>query len=77
MFMVSFEIPEYTAEVDAMGTLRFLDAIKETGIETKFYQASTSELFGKVQEVPQSENTPFYPSSPYGVAKIIWLLDYY
>ncbi|MCJ7802091.1 MAG: GDP-mannose 4,6-dehydratase, partial [Candidatus Marinimicrobia bacterium] len=73
---VSFEIPEYTAEVDAMGTLRFLDAIKETGIATKFYQASTSELFGKVQEVPQSEKTPFYPRSPYGVAKLYsyWII---
>jgi GDPmannose 4,6-dehydratase len=67
---VSFEIPEYTAEVDAIGTLRFLDAIKELGITTKFYQASTSELFGKVQEVPQSEKTPFYPRSPYAAAKL-------
>jgi len=76
---VSFEIPEYTAEVDAMGTLRFLDAIKETGIPTKFYQASTSELFGKVQEVPQSEKTPFYPRSPYGVAKLYsyWIIINY
>src|SRR4030043_1698961 len=56
---VSFDVPEYTAEVDAIGTLRFLDAIKETGIPTKFYQASTSELFGKAQEVPQNEKTPF------------------
>jgi len=67
---VSFQVPEYTAEVDATGTLRFLDAIKETGLKTKFYQASTSELFGKVREVPQSETTPFYPRSPYGVAKL-------
>jgi len=76
---VSFEIPEYTAEVDAMGTLRFLDAIKETGIPTKFYQASTSELFGKVQEVPQSEKTPFYPRSPYGIAKLYsyWIIINY
>ena len=58
---VSFEIPEYTAEVDAVGTLRFLDAIRETGLKTKFYQASTSELFGKVQAVPQDEKIPFYP----------------
>ena len=65
---VSFDIPEYTAEVDAVGTLRFLDAIKETGIKTRFYQASTSELYGKVQQVPQTEKTPFYPRSPYGVA---------
>tara|TARA_Y100000590_G_scaffold470486_1_gene665639 strand:- start:5967 stop:7010 length:1044 start_codon:yes stop_codon:yes gene_type:complete len=67
---VSFEVPEYTAEVDGIGTLRFLDAIKDTGLKTKFYQASTSELFGKVQEVPQSENTPFYPRSPYAAAKL-------
>jgi GDPmannose 4,6-dehydratase len=76
---VSFEIPEYTAEVDAMGTLRFLDAIKETGIQSKFYQASTSELYGKVHEVPQSEDTPFYPRSPYGVAKLYgyWIIINY
>ncbi len=76
---VSFEIPEYTAEVDAMGTLRFLDAIKETGILSKFYQASTSELFGKVKEVPQTEKTPFYPRSPYGVAKLYgyWIIVNY
>lgn len=69
---VSFEIPEYTAQVDALGTLRFLDAIKEVGLKdkTRFYQASTSELYGKVQETPQTEKTPFYPRSPYGVAKI-------
>lgn len=67
---VSFELPEYTAEVDAMGTIRLLDAIKDTGINTKFYQASTSELYGKVQAVPQNETTPFYPRSPYAVAKI-------
>ena len=67
---VSFEVPEYCAEVDGIGTLRFLDAIKETGIKTKFYQASTSELFGLVQEVPQTEKTAFYPRSPYGVAKL-------
>ncbi|MDD4817956.1 MAG: GDP-mannose 4,6-dehydratase [Victivallaceae bacterium] len=66
---VSFEVPEYTAEVDALGTLRLLDAIKETGISTRFYQASTSELYGKVVEVPQSETTPFQPRSPYAVAK--------
>jgi GDPmannose 4,6-dehydratase len=76
---VSFEIPEYTAEVDAVGTLRFLDAIRETGLRTRFYQASTSELFGKVQEVPQSEKTPFYPRSPYGVAKLYgyWIIVNY
>jgi GDPmannose 4,6-dehydratase len=76
---VSFEIPEYTAEVDAMGTLRFLDAIREIGIRTKFYQASTSELFGKVLQIPQNEKTPFYPRSPYGVAKIYgyWIVINY
>ncbi|HAR62647.1 MAG: GDP-mannose 4,6-dehydratase [Candidatus Margulisiibacteriota bacterium] len=76
---VSFQVPEYTAEVDAVGTLRFLDAIKETGIKTRFYQASTSELYGKVQEVPQSETTPFYPRSPYAVAKLYayWIVVNY
>jgi GDPmannose 4,6-dehydratase len=76
---VSFEVPEYTAEVDAVGTLRFLDAIKETGLKTRFYQASTSELYGKVQEIPQSETTPFYPRSPYAVAKIYgyWIVVNY
>jgi len=67
---VSFEVPEYTAEVDGIGTLRFLDAIKEVGLKTRFYQASTSELYGKVQEIPQTENTPFYPRSPYAAAKL-------
>jgi len=67
---ISFQVPEYTAEIDGIGTLRLLDAIKESGIKTKFYQASTSELFGKAQEVPQNEHTPFYPRSPYGVAKL-------
>jgi GDPmannose 4,6-dehydratase len=76
---VSFEVPEYTADVDASGTLRILDAIKETGIKPRFYQASTSELFGKVQEVPQSEKTPFYPRSPYSVAKLYayWIVVNY
>jgi GDPmannose 4,6-dehydratase len=76
---VSFEIPEYTADVDGLGTLRLLDAIRETGVETKFYQASTSELFGKVQEIPQSETTPFYPRSPYAVAKLYsyWIVRNY
>jgi GDPmannose 4,6-dehydratase len=76
---VSFEVPEYTAEVDAIGTLRFLDAIKETGIQTKFYQASTSELYGKVEKIPQNERTPFYPRSPYGVAKLYayWIIVNY
>ena len=67
---VSFEVPEYTADVDALGVLRFLDAIKASESDAKFYQASTSELFGKVQEIPQTETTPFYPRSPYGVAKL-------
>ena len=76
---VSFELPEYTAEVDAIGTVRFLDAIRETGIKPRFYQASTSELFGKAQEVPQNEKTPFYPRSPYGVAKLYgyWIIINY
>ena len=76
---VSFEIPEYTAEVDGIGTLRFLDALKETGLQTKFYQASTSELYGKVVETPQTEKTPFYPRSPYGVAKLygFWIIKNY
>ena len=76
---VSFDIPDYTAQVDALGTLRFLDAIRETQIDTKFYQASTSELFGKVRETPQNENTPFYPRSPYGVAKLYayWIVVNY
>jgi GDPmannose 4,6-dehydratase len=76
---VSFEVPEYTAEVDGIGTLRFLDAIKETGIKTRFYQASTSELFGLAQEVPQSEKTPFYPRSPYAAAKLYayWIVVNY
>ena len=76
---VSFEIPDYTAQVDALGTLRFLDAIRETNINTKFYQASTSELYGKVQETPQNEKTPFYPRSPYAVAKLYsyWIIVNY
>jgi GDPmannose 4,6-dehydratase len=67
---VSFDVPEYTGEVTGMGALRILDAIRETGVKTKFYQASSSELFGKVQEVPQRETTPFYPRSPYACAKL-------
>jgi GDPmannose 4,6-dehydratase len=69
---VSFETPEYTANADALGTLRILEAIRILGLEkkTRFYQASTSELFGKVQEIPQKETTPFYPRSPYAVAKL-------
>jgi GDPmannose 4,6-dehydratase len=69
---VSFELPEYTGQVDGLGTLRVLEAIRILGLEkkTKFYQASTSEMFGKVSEIPQKETTPFYPRSPYGVAKV-------
>ncbi len=69
---VSFETPEYTANSDAVGTLRMLEAIRILGMERKarFYQASTSEMFGKVQEIPQRETTPFYPRSPYGAAKV-------
>lgn len=69
---VSFETPEYTANADAIGTLRLLEAVRILGLQnkTRIYQASTSELYGKVQEVPQTEKTPFYPRSPYGVAKL-------
>jgi GDPmannose 4,6-dehydratase len=69
---VSFESPEYTANADGIGTLRLLEAIRFLGLDrtTRFYQASTSELFGLVQEVPQRESTPFHPRSPYGVAKL-------
>jgi GDPmannose 4,6-dehydratase len=78
---VSFETPEYTANADALGTLRLLEAVRILGLEkkTRFYQASTSELYGKVQEVPQRETTPFYPRSPYGVAKLYayWIVVNY
>ena len=67
---VSFDIPEYTADVTGLGTIRILDAILESGINTRFYQASSSEMYGKVMEVPQKETTPFYPRSPYGCAKV-------
>ncbi len=67
---VSFEVPEYTANVDGVGALRLLDAIKSLGLKSRFYQASTSELYGKVQEIPQKETTPFYPRSPYAAAKL-------
>jgi len=67
---VSFDSPEYTADVTATGTVRLLEAIRETGIKTRFYQASSSEMYGMVQEVPQTERTPFYPRSPYGCAKV-------
>ena len=66
---VSFDVPEYTGEIDALGTVRILEGIRETGLETRFYQASSSELFGKVVETPQKETTPFYPRSPYACAK--------
>ena len=78
---VSFEVPEYTANSDAVGTLRLLEAVRILKLEkkVKFYQASTSELYGKAQEIPQSENTPFYPRSPYGVAKLYayWIVKNY
>lgn len=76
---VSFDIPEYTGDITALGALRILDAIRDTGIKTKFYQASSSEMYGLVQEVPQKEDTPFYPRSPYGVAKVYayWITKNY
>jgi GDPmannose 4,6-dehydratase len=76
---VSFDIPEYTGDVTGLGTLRILDAIRESGVKTKFYQASSSEMFGLVQHVPQTEETPFYPRSPYGVAKVYgyWITKNY
>ncbi len=67
---VSFDIPEYTGNVTGLGTIRILEAIRESGLETKFYQASSSEIYGKVKEIPQTETTPFYPRSPYGCAKV-------
>src|SRR5712692_1916590 len=67
---VSFDSPEYTTDITATGVVRLLEAIRETGIKPRFYQASSSEMFGKVQEVPQTETTPFYPRSPYGCAKV-------
>src|SRR6202165_1457755 len=67
---VSFDIPEYTADVTGVGTIRILEAIRETEVKTRFYQASSSEMYGKVQEVPQTERTPFWPRSPYGAAKV-------
>jgi GDPmannose 4,6-dehydratase len=76
---VSFEMPEYTADVDGLGVLRLLDAIRSHNPKIRFYQASTSELFGKVQEIPQSEKTPFHPRSPYGAAKLYayWMVVNY
>jgi len=67
---VSFDIPEYKGEITGLGTIRLLEAIRESGLKPKFYQASSSEMFGKVQEIPQRETTPFYPRSPYGAAKV-------
>ena len=76
---ISFEIPNYTAQVDAIGTLSVLEAVRTCCPTAKVYQASTSELFGKVQEIPQKETTPFYPRSPYGVAKLYgyWIVKNY
>ena len=76
---VSFDSPEFTGDVDALGTMRLLEAIRLTGVKARFYQASTSELYGKVQEVPQKETTPFYPRSPYAVAKLygFWAVKNY
>ncbi len=76
---VSYDLPEYTGDVTGLGTLRILDAIRSTGIKTKFYQASSSEMFGKVAEIPQKETTPFHPRSPYGVAKVYayWITKNY
>jgi GDPmannose 4,6-dehydratase len=67
---VSFDSPEYTTDIGATGTVRLLEAIRETGLSTRFYQASSSEMFGMVREIPQRETTPFYPRSPYGCAKV-------
>ena len=67
---ISFDVPEYTCDVVGLGTLRLLDAIKESGRKIKFYQAGSSEMFGKVRETPQNENTSFYPRSPYACAKV-------
>ena len=76
---VSFDQPEYTSDVDATGVLRFLEGIRSLKLDTRFYQASTSELYGKVHEIPQSETTPFHPRSPYGVAKLYgyWIVRNY
>ncbi len=68
---VSFDVPEYTADADGLGALRLLDAIHESGLTPKFYQAGSSEMFGKVLETPQRETTPFYPRSPYAAAKAL------
>src|SRR5438046_5448030 len=67
---VSFDIPEYTSDITGVGAIRILEAIREAGLRSRFYQASSSEMFGKAQQVPQTEKTPFWPRSPYGVAKV-------
>src|SRR6059036_1942082 len=67
---VSFDCPEYTTDIGATGTVRLLEAIREAGLKPRFYQASSSEMYGKVREIPQTETTPFYPRSPYGVSKV-------
>ncbi len=76
---ISFDVPLYTADVTGLGTLRLLEAIRESRVKTKFYQAASSEMFGKVQEIPQKETTPFYPRSPYGIAKLMayWITKNY
>jgi GDPmannose 4,6-dehydratase len=76
---VSFDEPEYAADINATGTLRLLEGIRHLGVDARFYQASTSELFGKAEQVPQDENTPFHPRSPYGVAKMyaFWIVKNY
>ena len=76
---VSFDIPEYTADVAALGTLRLLDAIREEGVQCRFYEAGSSEMFGQVRETPQNEETPFHPRSPYGVGKVFgyWITRNY
>jgi GDPmannose 4,6-dehydratase len=76
---VSFDIPEYTADVAALGTLRLLDAIREEGVQCRFYEAGSSEMFGQVRETPQTEETPFHPRSPYGVGKVFgyWITRNY
>lgn len=76
---VSFDIPEYTANVSGMGALKLLESIRDSGVQTKYYQASSSEMYGKVQAVPQNEETPFYPRSPYACAKVFayWITKNY
>lgn len=76
---VSFDSPEYTTDITATGAVRLLEAIRETGVEARYYQASSSEMYGKVREIPQTESTPFYPRSPYGCAKVYayWITTNY